>query len=122
MNLTISGHHMAVTPSIRSYVEGKLSRIRRHFDHVIDVSVILTVDRLARKAEVSCHIPGKDIFVKSDDPDLYAAIDAVADKLDRQIIKHKDRLHAHPHDALKHHPPSDSHFHAGSAFNSPLSR
>ncbi len=95
MNLTISGHHMAVTPSIRSYVEGKLSRI------------LLTVDHLARKAEVSCHIPGKDIFVKSDDPDLYAAIDAVADKLDRQIIKHKDRLHAHPHDALKHHPPSD---------------
>ena len=107
MNLVISGHHLAITPSIRSYVEDKLSRIRRHFDHVIDVSVILTVDRLARKVEVSCHIPGKDIFVKSDDPDLYAAIDAVADKLDRQIIKHKDRLHAHPHDALKHRPPSD---------------
>jgi len=107
MNLIISGRHMAVTPSIRSYVESKLSRIRRHFDHVIDVSVILTADRLARKAEVSCHIAGKSIVVKSDDPDLYAAIDAAADKLDRQIMKYKDRLHAHPHDALKHHPPSD---------------
>jgi putative sigma-54 modulation protein len=107
MNLVISGHHLAVTPSIRSYVEGKLSRIRRHFDHVIDVSVILTVDHLERKAEVSCHVAGKDIVVKSDDPDLYAAIDAVADKLDRQIIKYKDRLHAHPHDALKRHLPSD---------------
>ena len=107
MNLSISGRHMAVTPSIRSYVEGKLSRIRRHFDHVIDVSVILTVDHLARKAEVSCHVAGKEIFVKSGDPDLYAAIDAVADKLDRQIVKYKDRLHAHPHDALKHRPPSD---------------
>ena len=107
MNLTISGHHMAVTPSIRSYAEGKLSRIRRHFDHVIDVSVILTVDHLARKTEVSCHVTGKDIVVKSDDPDLYAAIDAAADKLDRQIIKYKDRLHAHPHDPLKHHSPSD---------------
>jgi putative sigma-54 modulation protein len=107
MNLIISGHHMAVTPSIRSYVEEKLSRIRRHFDHVIDVSVILSVDHLARKAEVSCHIAGKDIVVKSDDPDLYTAIDAVADKLDRQIIKYKDRLHAHPHDPLKHHSPSD---------------
>ncbi len=107
MNLVISGHHLAVTPSIRSYVEGKLSRIRRHFDHVIDVSVILTADHLERKAEVSCHVAGKDIVVKSDDPDLYAAIDAVADKLDRQIIKYKDRIHAHPHDALKRHLPSD---------------
>jgi putative sigma-54 modulation protein len=107
MKLVISGHHLVVTPSIRSYVEGKLSRIRRHFDHVIDVSVILTVDQLERKAEVSCHVAGKDIVAKSDDPDLYAAIDAVADKLDRQIIKYKDRLHAHPHDALKRHSPSD---------------
>jgi len=107
MNLIISGHHMAITPSIRGYVEGKLSRIRRHFDHVIDVSVILSVDHLARQAEVSCHIAGKDIVAKSADPDLYAAIDAVADKLDRQIIKYKDRLHAHPHDALKHRSPTD---------------
>jgi len=107
VNLIISGHHMAITPSIRGYVAGKLSRIRRHFDHVIDVSVILSVDHLARQAEVRCHIAGKDIVAKSDDPDLYAAIDAVADKLDRQIIKYKDRLHAHPHDALKHHSPSD---------------
>ena len=107
MNLTISGHHIAVTPSIRSYVESKLSRIRRHFDHVIDVNVILTMDRLARKAEVSCHVAGKDIFVESGDPDLYAAIDAVADKLDRRIIKYKDRLHTHPHDALKHRSPPD---------------
>ena len=107
MNLVISGHHMAVTPAIRSYVEGKLSRIRRHFDHVIEVSVILAVDHLTRKVEVSCHIAGKDIVAKSDDPDLYAAIDAVADRLDRQVIKYKDRLHAHPHAALKHQSPSD---------------
>jgi putative sigma-54 modulation protein len=69
--------------------------------------VILAVDHLTRRAEVSCHIAGKDIVAKSDDPDLYAAIDALADKLDRQIIKYKDRLHAHPHDALKHQSPSD---------------
>ena len=100
MNLVISGRD-------RNYIESKLSRIRRHFDHVIDVSVILAVDHLAREVEVSCHVAGKEIFVKGGDPDLYAAIDAVADKLDRQIIKHKDRLHAHPHDALKHHAPSD---------------
>lgn len=98
---------MPVTPAIRSYVESKLSRIRRHFDHVIDVNVVLAVDRLAQKAEVTCHVAGKDIFVESDDPDLYAAIDALADKLDRQIIKYKDRRGAHPHDALKHRSPSD---------------
>ena len=81
MNLIISGHHMAVTPSIRTYVEGKLSRIRRHFDHVIDVSVILTAGHLAREVEVSCHVAGKEIFVKGGDPDLYAAIDAMATAL-----------------------------------------
>src|SRR5713226_1590395 len=107
MNLTISGRHLSITPAIRSYVESKLSRIRRHFDHVIDVNVILTADGLAQKAEVTCHVTGKDIYVERVDPDLYAAIDALADKLDRQIITYKDRLHAHPHDALKHRSPSD---------------
>jgi putative sigma-54 modulation protein len=107
MNLTISGRHISVTPAIRSHVEGKLSRIRRHFDHVIDVNVILTVDHLNQKAEITCHVSGKEIFAESEDPDLYAAIDALIDKLDRQILKYKDRLQAHPHDALKHHSPSD---------------
>jgi putative sigma-54 modulation protein len=107
MNLTVSGHHLAVTPAIRSYVEGKLSRIKRHFDHVINVSVILTVDKLSQKAEVTCHVGGQDIFVESDDADLYAAIDLLVDRLDRRIIKYKDRLQAHPHDALKHRPSSD---------------
>jgi putative sigma-54 modulation protein len=105
MNLSISGRHVAVTPAIRSYIESKLSRIKRHFDHVIDVNVILAVDYLAQSAEISCHVRGKDIFVKSDDQDLYAAISAVIDKLDRQIIKYKDHLHAHPHEALKHRSP-----------------
>lgn len=107
MNLTISGHHVAVTPAIRSYVEGKFSRISRHFDHVIDVSVILTIDHAAQKAEVTCHVSGKDIVAHSDDRDLYAAIDALVDKLDRQIVKYKDRLHAHPHEGIKRNPPSD---------------
>ena len=107
MNLTINGHHLAITLAIRGYVESKLSRIRRHFDHVIDVNVVLVADHLAKKAEASCHVAGKDLFVESSEPDLYAAIDAMADKLDRQIIKYKDRLHAHPHDALKHRSPPD---------------
>jgi putative sigma-54 modulation protein len=107
MNLTISGHHTAVTPAIRGHIESKLSRIRRHFDHVIDIHVVLTGDNLLQKAEATCHVAGKDIFVRSEDPDMHAAIDALADKLDRQVIKHKDRLHAHPRDALKHRSPPE---------------
>jgi len=76
-------------------------------NHVIDVNVILALDHLARKVEVSCHVAGKEIFVKSGDPDLYAGDRRRSDKLDRQIMKYKDRLHAHPHDALKHHSPSE---------------
>ena len=102
MNLNVSGHHIAVTPSIRSYVEGKLTRINRHFDHVIDVNIILSVAKLRQKAEVTVHLSGKDIHVESEDTDLYAAIDSLVDKLDRRILKHKDSLREHPHDALKH--------------------
>ena len=102
MNLNVSGRHVAVTPSIRSYVECKLTRINRHFDHVIDVSVILSVEKLQQKAEVTVHVSGKDIHVESEDADLYAAIDSLVDKLDRSILKHKEGLRAHPHEALKH--------------------
>ena len=102
MNLTVSGHHVDLTPAIRSYVKGKIERVARHFDHVIDVNVILSVQKLRQKAEVTVRVRGKDIYVESDDEDLYAAIDLLVDKLDRQIIKYKDRVQAHPHDALKH--------------------
>jgi putative sigma-54 modulation protein len=102
MNLTVSGHHVAITPALRGYLEAKLGRITRHFDHVIDVNVILTVEKLRQKAEVTVHLRGKDIFVESDDADLYAAIDDLVDKLDRSILRHKDRVKAHPHEALKH--------------------
>ncbi len=91
MNLTITGHHLDVTPAIRGYVEEKMSRITRHFDQVIDVSVILAVEKLKHKAEVNLHLRGKDIYVESIDEDMYAAIDALADKLDRQVLKHKEK-------------------------------
>lgn len=104
MNLTVSGHHLPVTPAMRSYVESKLSKVTRHFDHVIDVSVTLSVQKLLQKAEVTVRVRGKDIFVESTDSDLYAAIDSLVDKLDRRILKHKEGIRAHPHDALKHQP------------------
>jgi putative sigma-54 modulation protein len=95
MNLHLSGHHVEVTPAIRDYVTNKLTRVTRHFDHVIDVNVIVSVDKLKKKAEANVHLKGKDIFVESIDEDMYAAIDALVDKLDRQILKHKERNFEH---------------------------
>ena len=91
MNLHLSGHHVEVTPAMRDYVTTKLTRITRHFDHVIDVNVILSVEKLKQKIEANVHLKGKDIFVECDDANMYAAIDMLVDKLDRQILKHKER-------------------------------
>ena len=93
MNLNVSGHHLEVTPSIRNYVASKLERITRHFDHVIDAHVILTVEKLRQKAEVTLHVRGKDLHCESEEGDLYAAIDLLADKLDRQVLRYKDKLY-----------------------------
>ena len=91
MNLNLTGHHLELTPAIRDYVTGKLDRINRHFDHVIDVNVIMSVEKLRQKVEANIHVRGKDIFAESHDEDLYAAIDLLVDKLDRQIMKHKEK-------------------------------
>ena len=104
MNLNLTGNHLNITPAIRDYVVAKLDRVTRHFDHVIDAHVILSVEKLLQKAEVTLHVPGKDIHAECSDADLYAAIDLLVDKLDRQVIKYKDKTQAKPHDALKHHP------------------
>lgn len=105
MNLTITGHHLEVTPAIREYVANKLDRVIRHFDNVTSVGVILSVEKLRQKAAVTLSVRGRDIYVESDDTDLYAAIDAMADKLDRQVVKHKEKSFDHNHDALKHQNP-----------------
>ena len=103
MNLSVSGHHLDVTPAIRTYVRSKLERVTRHFDHVIDAHVILTVDKLRQKAEVTLHVRGKDLHCESEQEDLYAAIDLLADKLDRQVLRYNDKLYEKPRAALKHH-------------------
>lgn len=95
MNLQISGHHIEVTPALRDYVEAKLEPVINHFDRVTGVNVILSVEKLKQKAEVTVHVPGKDIFVESSEDDLYAAIDTLFDKLDRQVQKHKQKLQDH---------------------------
>ncbi|HET7635226.1 MAG TPA: ribosome-associated translation inhibitor RaiA [Burkholderiales bacterium] len=91
MNLNLSGHHLEITPAIRSYVTSKLERIERHFDRVTDISVVMSVEKLQQKIEAVVHMRGKDIFIEARHDDLYAAIDNLTDKLDRQIIKHKEK-------------------------------
>lgn len=98
MNLNITGHHIEVTPAIRDYVTGKLDRVLRHFDQVTSSHVILSVEKLQQKAEVTLHVKGKDIFADATDGDLYAAIDLLIDKLDRQVVKHKEKISDHSHD------------------------
>lgn len=112
MNFKLSGHHLEITQPLREYVETKLERVIRHFDQVIGVSVLLTVDNQTEKdkrqrAEINVHLKGKDIFVESHHEDLYAAIDALVDKLDRQVIKHKDKVQNHARDALKYQASAD---------------
>ena len=92
MNLHLTGHHVEITPSIRDYVVSKLSKIERHFDHVIDVNVHMTVEKLDQRIEANVHLSGKDIHVTCHDGDMYAAIDGLIDKLDRQVIRHKERF------------------------------
>ena len=102
MNLTITGHHVEVTPAIREFVTNKLDKVVRHFDGVTSVAVILSVEKLRQKAEVTVHVRGKDIFVEAEDQDMYAAIDALIDKLDRQVIKYKQKTQDHGRETLKH--------------------
>lgn len=100
MNLTISGHHLEVTPALRTYVTSKLERITRHFDQVVDVKVLLAVEKQKEKekrqrAECTLHVKGSDLFAESAHADLYAAVDELMDKLDRMVLKHKNKAQDH---------------------------
>lgn len=95
MQLTLTGHHVDVTAALKDYVHTKLARLERHFDNLTDVHCILTVEKLAHKAEATVQLSGATIFADSVKEDMYAAIDGLIDKLDRQIIKHKEKLTDH---------------------------
>jgi putative sigma-54 modulation protein len=106
MNLTISGHHLEVTPALRSYVTTKLDRITRHFDQLVDIKVLLTVENQKEKdrrqrAECNIHVKGNDMFAESSHEDLYAAVDELVDKLDRQVGRHKEKIKDHQHESPK---------------------
>jgi putative sigma-54 modulation protein len=98
MNLNLTGRHLEITPAIREHVVAKLDKVKRHFDNVIDVNVILSVDKLQQKAEASLHLSGKTIIAEAVNENLYAAIDALIESLDRQVLKHKEKNAARRHD------------------------
>jgi len=95
MNLQISGHHVEVTAALKEYVSNKLDPVIRHFDKVTGVNVVLSVEKLKQKAEVTVHVPGKDIHAETDGEDLYAVVDELFDKLDRQVQKYKQKMQDH---------------------------
>ena len=91
MNLQLTGHQLEVTPALRDYVQSKLARVSSHFDHVIDVRVTLSVEKLMQKVEATLHVPGNDLHVACADENMYSAIDLLTDKLDRLLMKHKEQ-------------------------------
>jgi len=103
MRLKITGRHLVVTPAIQEYVHTKLERVFRHFGNVTRASLILSLDHLIQHAEITVHVPGKEIFVEASDVDMYAAIDSLLDKLDRQVIKFKQKAYTPSHDTIKYH-------------------
>lgn len=95
MQLNLTGQHLDITPALRDYVTAKLEKLERHFDHVTNVNFVLSVEKLRQKAEATIHITGSQLFAEATDENMYAAIDALTDKLDRQIKKHKEKVTDH---------------------------
>ena len=95
MQITLTGNHVDVTPALRDYVQAKFDRIERHFDHVTDIHVILSVEKQRNKAEATVHVTGASLYADAEHEDMYAALDLMADKLDRQVKKHKEKLTDH---------------------------
>jgi putative sigma-54 modulation protein len=95
MRIDISGHQIDVTPALRDYVQEKFARVARHYDHHLDARVILSVDKLEQKAKATLNTPGKTLFADAIAPDMYAAIDLLSDKLDRLLVKQKEKMTDH---------------------------
>jgi putative sigma-54 modulation protein len=95
MQLTVTGHHVEITAPLRSYIEKKLERIVRHFDNLIDIHCVLTVEKLRQKAEATIHVSGSTLHADATEADMYASIDVLADRLDRLVCKHKEKLTDH---------------------------
>ena len=100
MQINLTGHHVDITDALRQYVTSKIERLERHFDSVTNVHVVLSVEKLQQKAEATMHVSGADVFADSVHADMYAAIDGLVDKLDRQVKKHKEKLKDHRSNSL----------------------
>jgi putative sigma-54 modulation protein len=95
MQINLTGHHVEITDSLRNYVDTKFEKLERHFDHINNVQVILNVEKIRQKAEAKLNVNGGEVFATNEHEDMYAAIDGLIDKLDRQVIKHKEKLQRH---------------------------
>lgn len=95
MQINLTGHHVDITDPLRDYVDEKFAKLERHFDQITNVHVILNVEKLTQKAEATVHLSGGEIFATSEHEDMYAAIDGLIDKLDRQVVKHKEKMKRH---------------------------
>lgn len=95
MQINITGHHMDITSALRTYIESKFERLERHFEQMTNIHVILTVEKERQKAEATIHVNRGNLFADAQHDDMYAAIDALIDKLDRQVKKHKEKLTDH---------------------------
>ncbi|WP_298220014.1 ribosome-associated translation inhibitor RaiA [Halothiobacillus sp.] len=95
MQIEITGHHVDITDALRDYIESKFSKLKRHFDKVINVHVILTVEKKVQKVEATLHMSGNDVHAEAESEDMYASVDTLIDKLDRQIMKHKEKMTDH---------------------------
>lgn len=101
MHVDLTGHHMDVTDSLKTYVNEKMKRLERHFDQVTNIHVILSVEKNRHRAEATMHLSGSDVFADSVQEDMYAAIDLLVDKLDRQVKKYKEKHAQERHRAPK---------------------
>ncbi len=102
MQINITGHHVDVTPALRAYTTEKMQKLARHFDQVNSIHVILNVEKLQQQAEATVNAAGRTLFATQTATDMYASIDGLVDKLDRQVRRYKDRLTNHSH--VKHEP------------------
>ena len=103
MQINISGHHVEVSPALHDHVLNKFDRLKRHFDHITNTQVTLTVEKHRQRADAAMHVSGADLVASAESEDMYGAIDALVNKLDRQLLKHKEKLKSHKSDQINNH-------------------
>ena len=103
MQINLSGHHIEITDPLRDFVNSKFAKLERHFEQINNVQVTLTVEKLNQIAEAKLNVNGGELFANSEHSDMYAAIDELADKLDRQVLRYKDKVQDHHRDSVRNH-------------------